>query len=151
MLSNKIYLTRPNKDIEANEDDVKRFEKFALADFKMGKDVYIIEKFPKKFYYFATKIRIEKVVEPISSLSAVSNSRLFKVISTSSIYEWRIALANVWQQVELIKHKPLFFIAQLVVEFRQHYAILNQICAGTAKYGLAENNLENSYTSVNRI
>lgn len=84
---NKIYVTRQNKEKEANEEEIKDFEKTAMADFKKGKDVYLIEKFPKKFYYFATKIRIEKVVEPVSSLSAVSNSRLFKVISTDNIYE----------------------------------------------------------------
>ena len=48
---------------------------------------YIIEKFPKRFFYFATQIRIEKVVSSVSSLSRLSNSRLFKVISKNSIHE----------------------------------------------------------------
>lgn len=86
-MDNKIYFTRFNKGKEANEDDIKRFEKSAISDLRRGKEVYIIEKFPKKFFQLATKIRIEKVIDPVSSLSAISNSRLFKVISTCSIYE----------------------------------------------------------------
>lgn len=85
-MDNKIYLTRFNKGKEANEDEVKRFEKSALSAFARGKEVYIIEKFPKKFFQLATKIRIEKVVDNVSSLSALSNSRLFKVVLTGSIY-----------------------------------------------------------------
>ena len=86
-MDNKIYFTRLNKGKPATEDEIKRFEKSALSDLGRRKEVYIIEKFPKKFFYFATKIRLEKVVESVSSLSAVSNSRLFKVVSTHSIYE----------------------------------------------------------------
>jgi len=87
VLSNKVYFTRPNKDTEASEDEIKDFEKSAIANFSKGKEVFIIEKFPKKFFYFATKIRIEKVAENVSTLSVVSNSRLFKVFSTYSMYE----------------------------------------------------------------
>lgn len=87
MLDNKIYFTRPNKDEMAKEDEIKRFEKSALSDFSRGKEVYIIEKFPKNFFYFATKIRLEKVTEPVPSLSEASNSHLFKVVTTHNIYE----------------------------------------------------------------
>lgn len=86
-MDNKVYFTRFNKEKEANEDEIRRFEKSALSDFGRGKEVYIIEKFPKKFFQLATKIRIEKVAETVASLSAISNTRLFKVISTCSIYE----------------------------------------------------------------
>lgn len=86
-MDNKIYFTRVNKEKAANEDEIKRFEKSAISDFSRGKEVYIIEKFPKKFFHLATKIRIEKVVDPVSSLSALSNSRLFRVVSANSMYE----------------------------------------------------------------
>ena len=85
-MGSKVYFTRPNKGKEASEDEIKSFEKSALADFSQGKDVYIIEKFPKRFFHFATKIQIEKVIEPVSSLSAVSNSRLFKVVARHGLY-----------------------------------------------------------------
>lgn len=87
VINNKIYFTRPNKDKEASEDDIKQFEKTAIADVNRGKEVYIIEKFPKKFFYMATKIRIEKAEENVASLSALSNSRLFRVFSNNSLYE----------------------------------------------------------------
>lgn len=80
-IDNKVYFTRFNKGKEASEDEIQRFEKSALSDFSRGKEVYIIEKFPKKFFSYATRIRLEKVEEPVSTLSAVSNSRLFKVVS----------------------------------------------------------------------
>lgn len=86
-MDNKIYFTRINKEKGAGEDEIKRFEKSALSDLGRGKDVYIIEQFPKKFFCFATKIRLEKVAEPVSSLSELSNSRLFRVVSTHSMYE----------------------------------------------------------------
>jgi hypothetical protein len=86
-MDDTIYFTRLNKEKEASEDEIKSFEKSAISDFSKGKEVYIIEKFPKKFFYFATKIKIEKVVDPVPSLSTLSNSRLFKVVSTGSIYE----------------------------------------------------------------
>ena len=85
-ISNKIYLKRPNDENEANEDDIRQLERSAIAGFNMGKEVYIIEKFPKKIFYFATKIRIEKVVDRVKSLSALSNSRLFKVVPSHSVY-----------------------------------------------------------------
>lgn len=80
-IDNKIYFTRFNKGKAASEEEIQLFEKSALSDFTRGKEVYIIEKFPKKFFSHATKIRLEKVDEPVSSLSALSNSRLFKVVS----------------------------------------------------------------------
>lgn len=86
-MENAIYFTRPNKDVAASEDDVKRFEKSAIADFGRGKKVFIIEAFPKKFFFYATKIRLEKTTEPVAALSELSNSRLFKVVSTHSIYQ----------------------------------------------------------------
>jgi len=86
-MDNKIYFTRLNKEKGASEDEVKSFEKSAISDFRRGKEVYIIEKFPKKFFYYATQIRLEKVVDSVSSLSALSNSRLFKVVSTPNIHE----------------------------------------------------------------
>lgn len=86
-MDNIVYHTRSNKDVAASEDDVKRFEKTALADFARGKKVYLIEAFPKKFFYYATKIRLEKVSEPVASLSELSNSQLFKVVSTHNIYQ----------------------------------------------------------------
>jgi len=87
MDSNKIYITRPNKDTEATPEEIQRFEKTTLADFGRGKDVYLIEKFPKRFFIHATKIKLEKVDEPVSTLSDESNSRLFRVLSTYSIYQ----------------------------------------------------------------
>ncbi|MBI4053225.1 MAG: hypothetical protein HY394_04260 [Candidatus Diapherotrites archaeon] len=84
--SNRIYLKRPNDEKEASEDDIRQLERSAIAGFNMGKEVYIIEKFPKKFFYFATKIRIEKVADRVASLSAVSNSRLFRVVPSHSVY-----------------------------------------------------------------
>ena len=86
-MPNEIYFTRYNKDQEATGDDIRRFEKSAISDMGRGKKVFIIEKFPKKFFQLATKIRIEKVEEKVSSLSVASNSRLFKVIRTGSILE----------------------------------------------------------------
>ena len=86
-MDNKIYFTRPNSTQEATEDEVKRFEKSALADFSRGKEVYIIEQFPRKFFGYATKIRLEKVIEPTIALSPVSNSFLYRVVSTHSMYE----------------------------------------------------------------
>ncbi len=80
-----IYLTRPNKETEADEDDIKRFEKSAISNFNLGNRVYLIEKFPKKFFQLATKIRIEKASEHFSSLSEQSNSMLFKVFLTNNI------------------------------------------------------------------
>ncbi len=85
-MDNKIYFTRHNKEKEANTDDIRRFEKSAIADICRGKEVFIIEKYPKKFFQLATRIRIEKAVETVASLSATSNARLFKVILTGSIY-----------------------------------------------------------------
>ncbi|HLD58865.1 MAG TPA: hypothetical protein VI977_04470 [archaeon] len=86
-MNDRIYFTRANKEKAATPEEIRVFEKSALADFDKGKEVYIIEKFPKKFFYFATKIKIEKVEEPISTLSAASNSMLFKVVSANSLYE----------------------------------------------------------------
>ena len=86
-MDNKIYFTRTNKDQEANEEEIKRFEKSALADFGRGNEVFIIEKLPKKFFHYATKVRIEKVDESDPSLSELSNSMLFQVFSTHSMYE----------------------------------------------------------------
>ncbi len=86
-MDNKIYLTRRNEELVATEDDIKLFEKSALFEFAKGNDVYIIEKFPIKFFGHATKIRLQKVSVPVSSLSEESNSRLFKVVSAHSIYE----------------------------------------------------------------
>ncbi len=83
---NTVYFTRHNKEEEANADDIRRFEKSAISDIGRGKIVFIIEKYPKKFFQLATRIRIEKVVEKVASLSALSNSRLFKVILTGDIY-----------------------------------------------------------------
>jgi len=85
-MDNRVFFTRPNKGKEASEEEIRRFEKSALSDFSQGKEVFIIEKFPKRFFHHATKIRLEKVTEPIPSLSALSNSRLFKVVSTYSLY-----------------------------------------------------------------
>ena len=85
-MGNDIYFTRVNKGKEANEDEIRKFEKSALSDFGRGNKVFIIEKFPKKFFQLATRIKIEKVVEPVSSLSVLSNSRLFKVVSANIIY-----------------------------------------------------------------
>ena len=86
-MDNKIYFTRANKNIAANEDEIKQFEKSTLSNFSKKKEVYIIERFPKKFYYYATKIRIEKVAKRDSFLSPLSNSRLFQVFPTQSIFE----------------------------------------------------------------
>ncbi|MBU0635653.1 hypothetical protein KKE06_01375 [Candidatus Micrarchaeota archaeon] len=86
-MDNEVYLTRVNKNKAAGEDEIKRFEKSALSSANRGKKVFLIEQFPKQFWYFATKIRLEKVIEPVSSLSKLSNSRLFKVVSTNSMYE----------------------------------------------------------------
>ncbi|MDO8625769.1 MAG: hypothetical protein Q7R47_06815 [Candidatus Diapherotrites archaeon] len=86
-MDNKIYVTRENKERVATEDEIKRFEKSALADFAKGKDVYLIEAFPNKFFGYATKIRLERVMIGISTLSDESNSHLFKVVATGSIYE----------------------------------------------------------------
>ncbi len=85
-MGSRIYITRPNKAKEANQDEIKQFEKTALSYAGRGNQVYLIERFPKKFFQFATKIKIEKVIEPISSLSALSNSRLFKVVLTHNTY-----------------------------------------------------------------
>ena len=87
IMDNNIYFTRPNKEKEASESEIKSLEKFRMSYLNRGKEVYIIEKFPKRFFYFATKIKLEKVAEPVSSLSALSNSRLFKVILTNNVYE----------------------------------------------------------------
>lgn len=86
-MDNAVYCTRLHEDKAADQDEIKRFEKTALSNFNRGKKVFLIEQFPKQFWYFATKIRLEKVEQPVATLSAVSNSRLFKVISTNSIYE----------------------------------------------------------------
>lgn len=85
-MDNKVYLTRNNKNREADGDDIKRFEKTAIADINRGREVYLIEKYPKKFFQLATRIRIEKVAEIVASLPAISNARLFKVFLTNSIY-----------------------------------------------------------------
>lgn len=79
-IGNKVYFTRFNEDKIASENEIHSFEKSALSDFTRGKEVYIIEKFPKKFFGYATKIKLEKVEESVSSLSAIANSRLFKVV-----------------------------------------------------------------------
>ena len=79
IVDNKIYFTRQNKEEEATEENIRHFEKSAISDVQRGKEVFIIEKFPKKFFQLATRIRIEKVVENIPSLSVKSNTRLFKI------------------------------------------------------------------------
>ena len=84
---NDVYFTRENKNIEANSEEVLKFERSAVLDFGRGNRVFIIEKFPKKFFQFATRIKLEKVIEPLSTLSPLSNSRLFKVVSANSIME----------------------------------------------------------------
>ena len=84
---NQIVFTRNNKETPANEEEIKQFEKTALSGFGRGKEVFIIEQFPKSFFYFASKIRLEKVAAPVSTLSEQSNSRLFKVLSTHSMFE----------------------------------------------------------------
>jgi len=86
-LDNRVYYTRPNKEKAATEDEIIRFEKFVLADIHRGKQFFIIEEFPIKFFGYATKIRLQKVMEPVGTLSEESNGRLYKVVSTSSIYE----------------------------------------------------------------
>ncbi len=82
-----MYCTRQNKGVEATEDDIRRFEKSAIANIGQGKEVYLIEKYPKRFFHRATRIRIEKVAEKVASLSKGSNARLFKVFLTGNIYE----------------------------------------------------------------
>ncbi len=86
-MTNKVFFTRPNNEQEASEEEVIRFEKSALADVHRGRDVYIIEQFPRKFFGYATKIRLEKVIQPVATLSELSNSRLYRVVSTHNIYE----------------------------------------------------------------
>lgn len=86
-MDNKIYFTRTKKDVVADEDEIFRFEKSALSDIGRGKDVYIIEQFPKKFFNYAAKIKLEKVTEQDITLSELSNSRLFRVTSRHSLYE----------------------------------------------------------------
>ena len=86
-MDNKIYFTRRNKGKEATNENIRHFEKSALSDIQRGKEVFIIEKFPKKFFQLATRIRIEKVVENVPLLSSRANARLFKVFRTGSIYE----------------------------------------------------------------
>ena len=86
-MGEKIYFTRPNKDQEANAEEVKSFEKSALSNFKRGNEVYIIEKFPRQFFQFSTKIKMEKITDPVPTLSPLSNSRLYRAVSTHSIYE----------------------------------------------------------------
>lgn len=85
-MGNRIYITRPNKEKEANQEEIKQVEKSAISYFNRGNQVYIIEKFPKKFFQLAAKIRIEKVIEPVSSLSKLSNSRLFKISLANNNY-----------------------------------------------------------------
>lgn len=86
-MQHQVFFTRPNKDVAASQEDILRFEKSALSDLGRGKEVYIIELFPRRFFSYAVKIRLEKVVEPIASLPALSNQHLFRVFSTNSIYE----------------------------------------------------------------
>ncbi|MFH0954811.1 MAG: hypothetical protein V1777_01795 [Candidatus Micrarchaeota archaeon] len=86
-MDNKVYFTRTKKDEAADEDEIFRFEKSALSDIGRGKDVYIIEQFPRKFFNYAAKIKLEKVIEPVVTLSELSNSRLFHVTSRHSLYE----------------------------------------------------------------
>jgi hypothetical protein len=81
-----IYFTRENKNKEASAEEVGKFERSAISDFGRGNRVFIIEKFPKKFYQFAALIKLEKAIEPVSTLSALSNSRLFKVVLANRIY-----------------------------------------------------------------
>ena len=82
-----IYFTRENKNKEASAEEIRKFERSAISDFGRGNRVFIIEKFPKKFYQLSTRLKLEKVMEPVSTLSGLSNSRLFKVVSANSIYE----------------------------------------------------------------
>jgi len=84
---NDIYFTREKKNQEASVEEIQKFERSAIMDFGRGNRVYIIEKFPKKFYQLATRIKLEKVMEPVATLSELSNSRLFKVVSANSLYE----------------------------------------------------------------
>lgn len=84
-MDNRIYITRMNKDEQANSDDIRRFEKSAISEIGRGKKVFIIEKFPQKFFQLATRVRIEKTVEKVASLSAASNAKLFKVLLTGNI------------------------------------------------------------------
>lgn len=84
---NDIYFTRENKNTEANAEEVQKFERSALLDFGRGNRVFLIEKFPKRFYQLATRIKLEKVNEPVLTLSALSNSRLFKIVTANSIYD----------------------------------------------------------------
>lgn len=86
-MDNKIYLTRPNKENAATEDEVKGIEKSALSEFSRKKDVYIVEKFPIRFFQYATKIKIEKVSEPDATLSELANTQLFKITTTNNIFE----------------------------------------------------------------
>lgn len=86
-MDNKIYFTRTKKDEPADEEEIHRFEKSALSDIGRGHDVYIIELFPKRFFNYAIKIKLEKVTEIDSSQSEDANSRLFRVTSRHSLYE----------------------------------------------------------------
>ena len=86
-MMNKVYFTRAKKNEIADEDEIFRFEKSALSDIGRGKDVYIIEQFPKKFFHYAGKIKLEKVTEPDATLSEADNLRLFRVTSRHSMYE----------------------------------------------------------------
>ncbi|MBN1941429.1 MAG: hypothetical protein JW772_04580 [Candidatus Diapherotrites archaeon] len=86
-MDNRVYLTRPNKEKEASDEEIKIFEKSALSGVNKGKEVYLIEKFPKRFFCHATRIKLEKVTENVSTLSALSNSRLFKVVSVQGRWE----------------------------------------------------------------
>jgi hypothetical protein len=85
-MDNKVYLTRANKEKVATEDEVKQFEKSAIAQLSKGKDVYLIEAFPNKFFGYATRIRLEKEVVSVSTLTETANTQLFKVVATGNIY-----------------------------------------------------------------
>jgi len=83
---NKVYLTRPNKEKAASEDEIRQLERSANSYFNMGKEVYIVEKFPKNFFYFATKIRLQKVVDRVKSMPAISNAMLFRIVPSNSMH-----------------------------------------------------------------
>ncbi len=86
-MTETVYLSRPNREKEASGDDILQFENSALSLLRRGKDVYTIEAFPKRFFHYVSRIRLEKVDRVLPDLSALENAQLFKVVFSGSMYE----------------------------------------------------------------
>lgn len=86
-MQRRVFLPKLRQGKHASGEDILRFEALAVYNLREGREVFTIEPFPKRYFYYLSKIRLEKVVERDPTLDDASNAQLFRVVLTGNIYE----------------------------------------------------------------